>query len=71
MMNLRFTPSSIQTVNNTTNRNTAFLWFASEEIDVGVVITKKDLNKIRKCLNEVEAVINSDKEFHGNIEVIK
>lgn len=73
-MNLRFKPSSIQTINNPTNRSSngsAFLWFNSWDVSVGVVIEKEDLDRIRRCLDEIEPHIDKDKTYIGKIEVVE
>lgn len=70
-MNLRFKPTSVQTVNNPATDKTAFLWFHSIECDVGIVIEPDGINKIISCLNEVKEKITTRKEFFGSIKVIE
>lgn len=53
-MNLRFKPTSIQGIINPATKDTAFLWFHSIEVDVGIVIESADIIKIRETLNEIE-----------------
>ena len=60
-MNLRFKPTAVQAVDNPA-ADTVFLWFHSVEVDVGIVVEKEDIQKIKDCCVEMEEMFKKVKE---------